>query len=117
MSIDNLKGYFEEHDDKINIVGRVKDKDNIVGKDKKIKYLIIIFTSEYQKLMYTKILKKINKDVNENYVKVKFDSNDNVPLNILVDIHTLVLSVRYQGVYLNTCWYDQVQDTKIKFNL
>ena len=67
--------------------------------------------------MYTKILKKINKDVNENYVKVKFDSNDNVPLNILVDIHTLVLSVRYQGVYLNTCWYDQVQDTKIKFNL
>ena len=47
--------YFVEHDDKNNIVGRVKDKDNIIGKDKKIKYLIIIFTSEYQKLMYTKI--------------------------------------------------------------
>ena len=104
MSIDNLKGYFEEHDDKNNIVGRVKDKDNIVGKDKKIKYLIIIFTSEYQKLMYTKIFKKINKDVNKNYVKIKFDSNDNVPLNILVNIHTLVLSVRYQRFYLNTCW-------------
>ena len=58
LSIDNLKGYFEEHDDKNNIVGRVKDKDNIVGKDKKIKYLIIIFTSEYQKLMYTKIFLK-----------------------------------------------------------
>ena len=71
MTIDNLKGYFEEHDDKNNIVGRVKDKDNIVGKDKKIKYLIIIFTSEYQKLMCTKILKKINKDVNKNYVKIK----------------------------------------------
>ena len=55
LSIDNLKGYFEEHDDKNNILGRVKDKDNILGKDKKIKYLIIIFTSEYQKLMYTKI--------------------------------------------------------------
>ena len=88
LSIDNLKGYFEEHDDKNNIVGRVKDKDNIVGKDKKIKYLIIIFTSEYQKLMYTKILKKINKDVNKNYVKTKFDSNDNVPLNILINIDT-----------------------------
>ena len=61
MSIDNLKGYFEEHDDKNNIVGRVKDKYNIVGKDKKIKYLIIIFTSEYQKLMYTNILKKLIK--------------------------------------------------------
>ena len=116
MSIDNLKGYFEEHYDKNNIVGRVKDKDNIVGKDKKIKYLIIIFTSEYQKLMYTKIFKKINKDVYKNYVKIKFDSNDNVPLNILVKIHTLVLSVRYQRVYLNTCWYGQIQDCKIKFN-
>ena len=62
LSVDNLKGYFEEHDDKNNIVGRVKDKDNILGKDKKIKYLIIIFTSEYQKLMYTKIfLKKLIK--------------------------------------------------------
>ena len=103
LSIDNLKGYFEENDNKDNIVGRVKNKDNIVGKDKKIKYLIIIFTSEYQKLMYTKIFKKINKDVNKNYVKIKFDSNDNVPLNILINIHTLVLSVRYQRVYLNTC--------------
>ena len=117
LSIDNLKGYFGDHDDKNNMVGWVKVKDNIVGKDKKIKYLIIIFTSEYQKLMYTKIFKKINKDVNKNYVKIKFDSNDNVPLNILINIHTLVLSVRYQRVYLNTCWYDQVQDAKIKFNL
>ena len=117
LSIDNLKGYFEEHDDKNNIVGRVKDKDNIVGKDKKIKYLIIIFTSEYQKLMYTKIFKKINEDVNKNYVKIKFDFNDNVPLNILINNHTLVLSVRYQRIYLNTCWYDQIQDAKIKFNL
>ena len=49
LSIDNIKGYFEEHDDKNNIVGRVKAKENIISKDKKIKYLIIIFTSEYQK--------------------------------------------------------------------
>ena len=107
LSIDNLKGYFEEHNDKNNIVGRVKDKDNIVGKAKKNKYLTIIFTSDYQKLMYTKIFKRINKDVNKNYVNIKFDSNDNVPLNISVNIHTLVLTVRYQRVYLNTCWYDQ----------
>ena len=116
MSIDNLKGYFEEHDDKNNIVGRVKDKDNIVSKDKKIKYLTIIFTSEYQTLMYTKIFKKLIK-ILIKIVKIKFDSNDNVPLNILVNIHTLVLSVRYQRVYLNTCWYDQIQDAEIKFNL
>ena len=85
MAIDNFKGYFEEHD----------DKNNKVGKAKNNKYLTIIFTSEYQKLMYTEILKKINKDINKNYVKIKFESNDNVPLNILVNIHTLVLVVRY----------------------
>ena len=106
LAIDNLKGYFEEHDDKNNIESKSKNK-----------YLTIIFTSEYQKLMYTEILKKINKDINKNYVKIKFESNDNVPLNILVNIHTLVLVVRYQRVYINTCWYDefyekvQVRDT------
>ena len=97
LAIDNLKGYFEEHD----------DKNNIVGKAKNNKHLTIIFTSEYQKLMYTEILKKINKDINENYVKIKFESNDNVPLNILVNIYTSVLVVRYQRVYINTCWYNE----------
>ena len=97
LAIDNLKGYFEEHD----------DKNNIVGRDKNNKYFTIIFTSEYQKLMYTEILKKINKDINKNYVNIKFESNDNVPLNILVNIHTLVLVVRYQRVYINTCWYNE----------
>ena len=57
--------------------------------------------------MYTKIFKKINKVVNKNYVKIKFESNDNVPLNILVNIHTLLLVVRYQRVYINNCWCDQ----------
>ena len=97
LAIDNLKGYFEEHD----------DKNNIVGKAKNNKYLTIISTSEYQKLMYAEILKKNNKDVNKNYVKIKFESNGNVPLNILVNIHTLDLVVRYQRVYINTCWYDE----------
>ena len=84
LAIDNLKGYFEEQDDKNNIVGRAKNN----------KYLTIIFTSEYQKLMYTEILKKIDQDINKNYVRIKFEPNDNVPLNILVNIHTLVLFVR-----------------------
>ena len=107
LSIDNLKGYFEEHD----------DKNNTVGKAENNKYLKIIFTSEYQKLMYTEILKKTDKDINKNYVKIKFESNGNVPLNILVNIHTLVLVVRYQRVYIHNCWYNefyekvQVKDT------
>ena len=60
LAIDNLKGYFEEHNDKSNIVGKAKNN----------KYLTIVFTSEYKKLMYTEILKKINKDINKNYVKI-----------------------------------------------
>ena len=73
---------------------------------KKTKYLTIIFTSEHQKFMYKEILKK-KKNINRNYVKIKFESKDNVPLNILVNIRNLVLVVRYQRVYINTCWYDQ----------
>ena len=65
LAIDNLKGYFEEHDDKNNIVGRAQNN----------KYLTIIFTSEYQKLMYTEILKKINQDINKNYVRTKNSKN------------------------------------------
>ena len=67
--------------------------------------------------MYTEIFKKINKVVNKDYVKIKFESNDNIPLDILVTIHTLVLVVRYQRVYINNCWYNefyekvQVKDT------
>ena len=100
LAIDDLKGYFEEHDDESNI---------ILG-PKKTKYLTIIFTSEYQKFMYKEILKKINKNINRNYVKIKFKSNDNIPLNILANICNLVLVVRYQRVYINTCWYNQFYD-------
>ena len=94
MAIDGLKGYFEEHD----------GANNTIFEDK---YLTIIFTNEHQKLLYKEILKKINKNINRNYVKIKFESTDKLPLYILVNICTLILVVRYQRVYLNTCWYDQ----------
>ena len=90
MAIDGLKGYFEEHG----------DENNTIFRSKKDKYLTIIFTNEYQKL-------KFNKNINRNYVKIKFECTDKLPLNILVNICTLILVVRYQRVYLNTCWYDQ----------
>ena len=97
MAIDGLKGYFEEHD----------DANNTIFGSKKDKYLTIIFTNEHQKLLYKEILKKINKNIIGNYVKIKFESTDKLSLNILVNLCTLILVVRYQRVYLNTCWYDQ----------
>ena len=59
LVIKNLKGYFKEYNDN--------------------KYLTIIFTSEYKKLMYIELLKKINKDINKNYFKIKFLSNNILP--------------------------------------
>ena len=89
MAIDGLKGYFEEHD----------DANNTIFGSKKEKYLTIIFTNEHQKLLYKEILKKINKNSNRNYVKVKFEFTDKLPLNILVNICTLILVVRYQSLF------------------
>ena len=48
LATDNLKGYFEEHDDKNKIVGRTKNN----------KYLTIIFMSEYQKINVYRNIKK-----------------------------------------------------------
>ena len=80
-------------------------KKNILLGPKITKYLTLIFTSEYQKFMYKEIFKKIGKDINN--VKIKFESRDNVPLNILVNIHNLVLAIKYQRVYISTCQYNQ----------
>ena len=104
LSISGLKGYFEEHYSEIDAVFRSKSTKKST------------ITNEYQKVMYKKVLIKINKNINTNYVKIKFESNDDVPLNILVNIRNLVLAVKYQRVYLNTCWYDQFyegQDTTL----
>ena len=94
LSIDNLKGYFEYYDDKINIVGRVKGKNNIMGAAKHDQYLAIIFNNEYQKTMFTEILKRIDKDINKNYTRIKFEINNDLPTNILINIRNIVFVVR-----------------------
>ena len=93
LTISGLQGYFEERYSEIDVLFRPKST----------KSLTIIFTNEYQKFLYKEILIKINKDINKNYVKIKFESNDDVPLNTLVNIRNLVLAIKYQRVYLNTC--------------
>ena len=113
LSIDNLKGYFEHYDDKNNIVGRVKDENNIVGTAKHDQYLTIIFNNEYQKTMFTEILKRIDKDINKNYTRIKFETNNDLPTNILINIRNIVFVVRYQKIYINTCWYDLYEE-KVK---
>ena len=75
----------------------------IVKKDDK--YYPEIYLDEC--LYGKKIFKKIGKDINRNYVKIKFESRDNIPANILVNVHNLVLAVKYQKVYISTCQYDK----------
>ena len=111
LSINGLKGYFEEDDN---------EKNRVLG-PKITKYLTILFTSEYQRFMYKEIFKKIGKDINRNYVKIKFESRDNVLLNILVNIHNSVLAIKYQRVYISTCqyseFYEEIQIPELKHKL
>ena len=113
LSIDNLKGYFEHYDDKNNILGRVKDKNNLVGTTKHDQYSTIIFNNEYQKTMFTEILKRIDKDINKNYTRIKFETSNKLPTNILINIPNKVFVVRYQRIYINTCWYDLYEEVQI----
>ena len=94
-------------------MGRVKDKNSIVGTAKHNQYLTIIFDNEYQKTMFTEILKRIDKDINENYTRIKFKTNNDLPTNILINIHNIVFVVRYQRIYINTYWYDLYEEVQI----
>ena len=94
-------------------MGRVKDKNNIMGTAKHDQYLTIIFNNEYQKTMFTEILKRIDKDINKNYTRIKFKTNNDLPTNILINIRNIGFVVRYQRIYINTCWYDLYEEVQV----
>ena len=91
-------------------MGRVKDKNNIVGTAKHDHYLTITFNNEYQKTMFTEILKRIDKDINKNYTRIKFETNNDSPTKILINIRNIVFVVRYQRIYINSCWYNELYE-------
>ena len=76
-------------------------------------YLTIIFNNEYQKTMFTEILKRFDKDINKNYTRIKFKTNNDLPTNILINIRNIVFVVRYQRIYINTCWHDLYEEVKV----
>ena len=102
LIIDNLKGYF-----------KITDDD---------KYLSIIFTSESQKMMYETIWEEIKKlinneisDYSKDYTVFKFDSNDVLPLDSIINIHSLAIIIRYvfkddnkyyPQIYIHSCLYE-----------
>ena len=64
-------------------------------------------------------IKKINNvidgEYNKGYMKVEFDSDDDLPLNKLMKFHTLVIAIRhafekdgnyYPQIFLDDCLYE-----------
>ena len=81
LVIDDLKGCFKKNDDN--------------------KYLTVTFTSESQKMMYETIWEKIKEVINnkisnynKDYTVFKFDSNDVLSLDTIINIHSLGIIIR-----------------------
>ena len=105
LVIDDLKGYFEQNDDK---------------------YLTMIFTSKSQKMMYTRIWEEIKKVINEvdefnnydkNYDAISFDTDDILSLNSIINIYSMTIVIKsvfrdnnrfYPQIYLTNCRYNKV---------
>ena len=60
--------------------------------------------------MFTEILKKIDKDINKDYPRIKFETSNKLPRNILINVLNIVFVVRYQRIYINTCWHDLYEE-------
>ena len=58
--------------------------------------------------MFTEILKRIDKDINKNYTRIKFETSNKLPKNILINIRNIVFVVRYQRIFINSCWYNEL---------
>ena len=63
--------------------------------------------------MFTEILKRIDKDINKNYTRIKFETNNDLPTIILLNIRNIVFVVRYQRIYINNCWYDLYEEVQV----
>ena len=60
--------------------------------------------------MFTEILKRIDKDINKNYTRIIFETNNKLPTNILINIRNIVFVVRYQRIYIISCWYNKLYE-------
>ena len=105
--INRIKGHFEEVDgDKYLIIS--SENDDIMQK--------------YQKVLdgIKEIIKKINDysqpiKYDENYMKIKFNTDDNIPLNKIIYFPTTTMIIRsvtqkdgkyYSQLFLDDCLYE-----------
>ena len=91
------------------------------------KYLTFTYTDKNKKVLekYTKLwneIKSLVEEINDkpseyekDYMKIKFNSDDNLPLNEILKVYNLTIVVRsvfeddgkyYQQVFLDECLYE-----------
>ena len=60
--------------------------------------------------MFTEILKRIDKDINKNYTRIKFEASNKLPTDILINIRNIVFVARYQRICIHSCWYNELYE-------
>ena len=100
--------------------GNIKEKNGnryltVISKDKN-KEVLIKYTELWNRIK--NLIKKINYkpgDYDEKYMKIKFNSDDNLPLNKILKIHNMTIGIRsvfqedgkfYPEIFLDECLYE-----------
>ena len=108
----------------------IKKLDGFIDEKEGNKYLTITLTDSNNDVLikYAEVwngikgqIKKINNDsvgeYDKDYMKIKFDSDDNVPLKKVLKFHVLTVIIRnvfekdgkyYSQMFLDDCLYDEI---------
>ena len=106
LMINRIKGHFEEKDENKHLIISPENGDTI---------------QKYQEVFdrLKEIIKKINDysqpiKYDDNYMKTKFNTDDNIPLNKIIYLPTITITIRsvtknddkyYPQVFLDECLY------------
>ena len=97
--INNMNGYFEEINKNKNLtLVRTNERQEVIKKCEELWSKIRDLISSITKNSY---------DYDEKYMKIKFNSDDELPLNKTIEIHSMIKVVR-DAFYENNKYYPQI---------
>ena len=97
--INNMNGYFEEINKNKNLtLVRTNERQEVIKKCEELWSKIRDLISSITKNSY---------DYDEKYMKIKFNSDDELPLNKTIEIHSMIKVVR-DAFYGNNKYYPQI---------
>ena len=122
LFIGNLNGYIEEIEgssDKYLVVASKIHNKNIINVIDIARTLINDKINSRIDMVWTSIKNKINPGIKiKDYNKFRFNSNINLPLNIIIEFLSLVINISrvikknneyYPEIYLNECLYNKTK--------